>query len=59
MTNTDFADTLRQKILDNQTFTDYRYYGNFYQNSSQQGTSHLSVLAKNGDAVSVTTTINL
>lgn len=59
MTNPEFAESIRQRILDNQTFTDYRYYGDFYHNSSQQGTSHLSVIAENGDAVSATTTINL
>ena len=59
LTNPDFAESIRQKILDNQTFTDYRHYGDFYHNSSQEGTSHLSVIAENGDAVSATTTINL
>jgi len=59
MTNPEFAESIRQRILDNQTFTDYRHYGDFYHNSSQQGTSHLSVIAENGDAVSATTTINL
>ena len=59
MTNADFAESLRQKIWDNKTFTDYKYYGDFYQNSSHQGTSHLSVISENGDAVSATMTINL
>lgn len=59
MTNPDFAESLRQKIWDNKTFTDYKYYGDFYQNSTHQGTSHLSVIAENGDAVSATMTINL
>jgi len=59
MTNADFAESLRHNIWDNQTFTDYKYYGDYYLNSSQQGTSHLSVIAENGDAVSATMTINL
>ena len=59
MTNAEFAESIRQKISDNQTFADYRYYGDFYHNSSHEGTSHLSVIAENGDAVSATTTINL
>jgi len=58
MTNADFAESIRQKIWDNQTFTDYRHYGDFYSNSSRQGTTHLSIIAENGDAVSATTTIN-
>lgn len=59
MTNEDFAESVRQRIWDNRTFTDYRYYGDFYHDASQEGTSHLSVIAENGDAVSATTTINL
>ncbi|KAL9980089.1 hypothetical protein ACROYT_G008632 [Oculina patagonica] len=59
MTNAEFAESIRRKIWDNQTFTDYRYYGNFYHSASNEGTSHLSVIAENGDAVSATTTINL
>lgn len=59
MTNETFAESLRQKIQDDRTFTNYTYYGDFYQKSKDQGTSHLSVIAENGDAVSATTTINL
>lgn len=59
MTNADFAESLRQNIWDNKTFNDSTYYGDFYLNSSQQGTTHLSVIAENGDAVSATMTINL
>ena len=59
MTDADFAESIRQQIWDNQTFSDYKHYGDFYHNSSHQGTSHLSVIAENGDAVSATTTINL
>ena len=59
MTDPNFAEAIRHKIFDNMTFTDFKYYGNFYYNASQQGTSHLSVISQNGDAVSATTTINL
>ena len=59
MTNAEFAESIRKEILDNRTFTDYRHYGDFYHNASQEGTSHLSVIAENGDAVSAATTINL
>ena len=59
MTNAEFAESVRKEIWDNRTFTDYRYYGDFYHNASHEGTSHLSVIAENGDAVSATTTINL
>jgi len=59
MTNAGFAESIRKEIWHNRTFTDYRYYGDFYHNASHEGTSHLSVIAENGDAVSATTTINL
>ena len=59
MTNAEFAESVRKEIWDNRTFTDYRFYGDFYHNASHEGTSHLSVIAENGDAVSATTTINL
>lgn len=59
MTNKTFAESLRQRIRDDRTFTNYTHYGDFYQKSNDQGTSHLSVIAENGDAVSATTTINL
>ena len=58
MTKAEFAESVRKEIWDNRTFTDYRYYGDFYHNASHEGTSHLSVIAENGDAVSATTTIN-
>ena len=58
MTNAEFAESVRKEIWDNRTFTDYRYYGDFYHDASHEGTSHLSVIAENGDAVSATTTIN-
>ena len=59
MTDAEFAESIRKEIWHNRTFTDYRYYGDFYHNASHEGTSHLSVIAENGDAVSATTTINL
>ncbi|XP_048582764.1 glutathione hydrolase 1 proenzyme isoform X2 [Nematostella vectensis] len=59
ITNPAFAESLRQKILDNQTFTNFSHYGNFFSTPDDAGTSHLSLLAPNGDAVSATTTINL
>ncbi|KAK3728893.1 hypothetical protein QZH41_010184 [Actinostola sp. cb2023] len=58
ITDPDFGEALRLKIYDNKTFTDYRHYGNYYS-ANDGGTSHMSLLAPNGDAVSATTTINL
>lgn len=57
MTNQTFAESLRQKIWDNQTHSNASYYGNL-QFAEDYGTSHLSVLSPNGDAVSLTSSIN-
>ena len=51
------ADYLRSKIWDNQTHH-VDYYADFYVNVDH-GTSHLSVLDQEGNAVALTSTINL
>ena len=51
------GDDLHQKIKDNRTYHNVSYYANFYSDADY-GTTHLAVLAENGDAVSVTSTIN-
>ncbi|CAH1233871.1 GGT1 [Branchiostoma lanceolatum] len=57
MTSRAYADSLRLKINDSRTYN-YTYYGPSYAMPPDGGTSHLSVLAPNGDAVAVTSTIN-
>ncbi|CAH1233928.1 GGT1 [Branchiostoma lanceolatum] len=57
MTSRAYADSLRLKINDSTTHT-YMYYGPSYASPPDGGTSHLSVLAPNGDAVAVTSTVN-
>ena len=57
MTNQTFAELLRQKIWNNQTHSNASYYGNF-QLEKDHGTSHLSILSPDGDAVALTSTIN-
>ena len=52
-----FGDGLRRKIKDNGTYNDVSFYMPSYSDADY-GTTHLEVLAKNGDAVSVTSTIN-
>lgn len=53
--------TLRafRKIDDNATSNDPSFYGGDFEMGSDAGTSHTCVLAPNGDAVSVTSTVNL
>ncbi|KAK3735589.1 hypothetical protein QZH41_003619 [Actinostola sp. cb2023] len=58
ITNPDFGEALRKRICDDRTFSDYRHYGNFYS-EQDAGTTHMSLMAPNGDAVAATTTINL
>ncbi|XP_048589503.1 glutathione hydrolase 1 proenzyme isoform X2 [Nematostella vectensis] len=58
MTDPSFAERIRQRILDDKTFFNMDHYGQYYAGTGPEGTSHLSVLAPNGDAVSLTTTVN-
>lgn len=53
-----FAAEIRKLILDDRTFEDMSYYGANFSNVEDHGTAHISVLAPNGDAISVTSTIN-
>ena len=57
MTQQQLGDWLRQKILDNKTHENVSYYAESFSDADY-GTTHVAVLAPNGDAVSVTTTIN-
>lgn len=37
----------------------YRYYGGVWFDQIKTGTSHLSVIGRNGDAVAMTSSLNL
>ncbi|XP_062582561.1 glutathione hydrolase 1 proenzyme-like [Saccostrea cucullata] len=58
MTSSSYAEYVKSKISDSTT-QDTTHYGPTYHDSANMGTSQLSLLAPNGDAVSVTSTINL
>ena len=54
------ASAIRAKAKINDSFTnnDPTFYGGAFLGTTDAGTSHTSVIAPNGDAVSVTSTIN-
>ncbi|XP_070573060.1 glutathione hydrolase 1 proenzyme-like [Ptychodera flava] len=58
MTSPEYAASLRDKINDNQTH-DYLYYGPDFYLKDDTGTSHLCAVDADGNAVAVTSTINL
>lgn len=53
-----YAEEIRQKIKDKWTNNDPKYYGAVTATPTDSGTAHVSVLAPDGSAVSVTSTIN-
>ncbi|KRT82786.1 hypothetical protein AMK59_4303, partial [Oryctes borbonicus] len=59
LTSEDYALAIRGDIRDNVTFNDPAHYGANTTLVEDHGTAHISILAPNGDAVSVTGTINL
>ncbi|XP_025091563.1 LOW QUALITY PROTEIN: glutathione hydrolase 1 proenzyme-like [Pomacea canaliculata] len=58
MTSPEVGQEIRAKISDDHTH-DIPYYEPSFFNKNEQGTSHLSVLDGEGNAVAITTTINL
>ncbi|KAJ9582222.1 hypothetical protein L9F63_003432 [Diploptera punctata] len=52
------AEAERQKIDDYKTVNDISFYGSVFSQPEDSGTTHICVVAPNGDAVSATSTIN-
>ncbi|KAG7204179.1 hypothetical protein KM043_002016 [Ampulex compressa] len=58
LTSQDYANTTKSKIKDDKTSNDPGDYGAVTATTTDSGTAHVSVLAPDGSAVSVTSTIN-
>ncbi|KAI4456640.1 gamma glutamyl transpeptidase [Holotrichia oblita] len=59
ITSEDYAFAIRNGISDHATYNNPEHYGANTTLVEDHGTAHISILAPNGDAVSVTGTINL
>ncbi|CAF1316917.1 unnamed protein product [Rotaria sordida] len=58
LTSKDYANRIRARIDDHKTFS-FEYYGGTWLDKIKTGTSHLSVIGPDGDAVALTSTVNL
>lgn len=58
MLRPEFVESIRKLIQDDRTSQDYEYYGANFTVEEDHGTAHMNVLHPNGDAVSITSTIN-
>ncbi|KAF7279318.1 hypothetical protein GWI33_007410 [Rhynchophorus ferrugineus] len=59
LTSKEYADNIRSKIVDNTTFSDPKHYGAVFYDKGDHGTAHISIMDEYGDAISVTSSINL
>lgn len=53
-----FVDKIRELIHDDKTFNDMSYYGANFTIEEDHGTANMAVLADNGDAITITSTVN-
>ncbi|CAF1347032.1 unnamed protein product, partial [Rotaria sp. Silwood1] len=58
LTSKEYANEIRSRINDDKTFG-FEYYGGTWLDKIKTGTAHLSVVGLDGDAVALTSTINL
>ncbi|XP_029670712.1 scoloptoxin SSD14-like [Formica exsecta] len=58
LTSDDYAEMIKERIKDDRTCHDPEEYGAVTETTVDSGTAHVSVIAPDGSAVSVTSTIN-
>lgn len=58
MLDPSFAAKSRELILDDRTYIDFAHYGANFTNEEDRGTANIAILAPNGDAIAVTSTVN-
>lgn len=58
LTDVKYAEYIRSLIKDENTYDDYGHYGANFSQLEDHGTANINIVAPNGDAVSVTSTIN-
>ncbi|XP_075221199.1 scoloptoxin SSD14-like isoform X2 [Lycorma delicatula] len=59
LSSPEYIQQIKNNISDTFTSQDYKYYGAKFDLEPDHGTANIAVLAPNGDAVSVTSTVNL
>ncbi|RZF36565.1 hypothetical protein LSTR_LSTR010676 [Laodelphax striatellus] len=59
LSSPDYIKAVREKVHDDWTSQDHSYYGAKFDLTEDHGTANMVVLGPNGDAVSVTSTVNL
>jgi gamma-glutamyltranspeptidase/glutathione hydrolase/leukotriene-C4 hydrolase len=55
----DYGNKIRQNIDDSRAYTEPAHYGAVDYSVDDHGTAHVSIIAPNGDAASITSTVNL
>ena len=55
----DYSNKIRRNINDSRTYMDPAHYGAVHYSVDDHGTAHVSIIAPNGDAASITSTVNL
>ncbi|XP_011505859.1 PREDICTED: gamma-glutamyltranspeptidase 1-like [Ceratosolen solmsi marchali] len=58
LTSKDYAKSIELAVIENRTYVDPQHYGAVTTNKDDHGTAHVAILAPDGSAVSVTSTIN-